>query len=510
MGERHLEKISDLKSDSAPGPDGICPLFLKETDKIIAKSLKIIFESTLKEKKCPSKWKEANVVAIYKKGPKGNPENYRPVSLTSIVCKIFESIVKDALNSHLERNKLISDSQHGFMKGWSCTTNLVEFFDKVTESVDRGEAVDIFYLDFAKAFDKVPRERLLEKLRAKGVDGEVLAWLRDWLTDRKQRVVCEGNFSESIQVESGVPQGTVLGPPLFNVFIDDIDEVAKIIELLLKFSDDTKGMKIIRGEEDRKILQETLDGLVEWAEKWGMKFNLAKCKIMHVGRNNPGYVYTMGGVALEEVEEERDVGVTVHKSLKPALQCRRAANTASAVLRQIAQNFHFRDRNVFIRLYKQYVRPHVEFSTPAWSPWLRGDVEVLESVQRRAVKMVAGLKGTTYEDRCRELNIETLEKRRQDQDMKQTFKIVRRKDRLSPSKLFKFRQENVQTRTARDCLHLRQQVSRLDVRRNAFSQRVTGGWNKIKIEDKMGSFAMFKRSLRNLSWTGGEPHDDRV
>ena len=314
-----LEKISDLKTDSAPGPDGICPLFLKETDKIIAKSLKIIFESTLKEKKCPSEWKEANVVAIYKKGPKGNPENYRPVSLTSIVCKIFESIVKDALSSHLERNKLISDSQHGFMKGRSCTTNLVEFFDKVTEAVDRGEAVDIFYLDFAKAFDKVPRERLLEKLRAKGVDGEVLAWLRDWLTDRKQRVVCEGNFSESIQVESGVPQGTVLGPPLFSVFIDDIDEVAKRIELSLKFADDTKGMKIIRGEEDRKILQETLDGLVEWAEKWGIKFNLAKCKIMHVGRNNPGYVYTMGGVALEEVEEEQDVGVTVHKSLKNQL-----------------------------------------------------------------------------------------------------------------------------------------------------------------------------------------------
>ena len=122
--------------------------------------------------------------------------------------------------------------------------------------VARGEAVDIFYLDFAKAFDKVPKERLLVKLEGKGVEGDVLAWLRDWLTDRKQRVVCEGSFSGSILVESGVPQGTVLGPPLFTVFIDNIDEVARKIELILKFADNTKGMTIIRGEDDRRHLMD--------------------------------------------------------------------------------------------------------------------------------------------------------------------------------------------------------------------------------------------------------------
>ena len=308
----------------------------------------------------------------------------------------------------MERKHLISDSQHGFRKGLSCATNLIEFMDKVTAAVDGGLSVDIFYLDFAKAFDKVPRERLLSKLQAKGISGDLLGWIGDWLDGRTQKVICEGVLSENVSVESGVPQGTVLGPPLFNVFIDDIDEAAKNIELLLKFADDTKGMKIIRGEEDRKILQETLDDLFRWAEKWGMKFNLDKCKIMHVGKNNPGYKYTMGGADLMEVEEEKDVGVLVNKSLKPAAQCKKAANTAMAVLRQLTQNFHFRDRHIFIGLYKQYVRPHLEFSTPAWSPWLCGDKDTLEAVQRKAVKMVAGLVGTSYEERCRELKLDTL------------------------------------------------------------------------------------------------------
>ena len=332
----------------------------------------------------------------------------------------------------------------------------------------------------------------------------MLNWLRDWLTGRSQKVLVEGEVSGNIVVEYGVPQGTVLGPPLFNVFIDDIDEVAKKIELILKFADDTKGMKTIESEEDRKILQETLDGLFEWAEKWGMKFNLDKCKIMHIGRNNPGHKYYMGGMELSEVEEERDVGVVIHKTLKPSAQCAKAANTAMAVLRQVCQNFHFRDRHVFLNLYKQYVRPHLEFSTPAWSPWLKGDIEKLEAVQKKVVKMVAGLDGETYEDRCKELNLDSLEKRRTDQDLKQTFKILQGIDKLDHNKLFKFRQGNVQTRSAKDPLYLSGQRSRLDVRSNVFSQRVVNDWNSISYESKSKGFGKYKNALRNYV-PGGEP-----
>ena len=351
---------------------------------------------------------------------------------------------------HLEQNKLINDSQHGFTKGKSCATNLIQFFDKATEAVDRGSPVDIFYLDFAKAFDKVPHERLLEKVKSKGVGTKLLGWLRDWLTDRKQRVTCEGNLSEECTVESGVPQGTVLGPPLFNIFIDDIDDEASLINLLLKFADDTKGMKEIHNEEDAKQLQTTLDKLFGWSNKWGMKFNIDKCKIMHLGRNNPENIYTMGGKELVSVEEEKDVGVTIHKSLKPGRQCKRAAGTAMGVLRQIHHNFHFRDRHVFVKLYKQYVRPHLEFGTPAWNPWQKGDIDLLESVQEKAVKMVSGLKGTTYEERCQEIGLEPLVTRRANQDIIQTYKIVKKIDKLDPDRIFPFKNQTHNTRSTAD------------------------------------------------------------
>jgi hypothetical protein len=250
-------------------------------------------------------------------------------------------------------NGLIKDSQHGFMPHRSCTTNLIEFMDSVTKSIDNGHPVDIFYLDFSKAFDSVPHERLMLKLKSKGIGGKIYNWLKTWLMGRTQSVRIGDEISSEQDVESGVPQGTVLGPLLFGVHIDNIDEVIRLIELLLKFADDCKGKKVILCDKDRQDLQQTLNELCEWAEKWGMSFNKDKCKIMHLGHNNPGHDYYMQGTKLSVVDEEKDVGVIVHKSLKPAPQCQKAAAMAQGVLYQLRKNFHFRDRNIFVRLYKQ-------------------------------------------------------------------------------------------------------------------------------------------------------------
>jgi len=385
------DKIRALKPQSAPGPDGITPKLLQNATDELVKPLKILFEKTLNTGEVPLDWKHANVTPIHKKGPKGEASNYRPASLTSIPCKIFESILKDSLMKHLDSNQLIKPSQHGFTKGKSCTTNLVIFLDKLTAIIDKGIPADVFYLDFAKAFDKVPTQRLLLKLKNKGVDGNVLRWIKNWLTGRTQEVKIGEARSDKSEVKSGVPQGSILGPPLFSVFIDDLDDYAEIIDMLIKFADDTKGLQEIKGDEDRAKLQAALDNMVRWAQDWGMEFNTAKCKIMHVGHNNPGYQYTMAGTVLEEVEEEKDVGVTVHRSLKPSRHCQKAAGLATGVLKQLAKNFHYRDRYTFKKLYVQYVRPHLEFASPAWSPWTESDKATIENVQVKAISMISGL-----------------------------------------------------------------------------------------------------------------------
>ena len=183
------EKIQSLKPASAPGPGGIGHQLLQELQKELAPALVLIFRKSIQNGEVPEDWKCANVTPIFKKGTKADPGNYRPVSLTSVCCKILESIIRDTVMEHLLENNLLYQSQHRFMPRKSCCTNLLEFFEAATKSVDAGNPFDVIFLDFAKAFDKVPRERLLEKIQAHGVRGNILAWIREWLTGRQQRVV---------------------------------------------------------------------------------------------------------------------------------------------------------------------------------------------------------------------------------------------------------------------------------------------------------------------------------
>ena len=395
-------------------------------------------------------------------------------------CKLLESLIRDRLIEHLLQNGLINENQHGFMSRKSCATNLLEFMEMVTKAVDEGDPVDVVYLDFAKAFDTVPKERLLEKLRAHGVGGDVLQWIRAWLTDRSQRVVLNGSSSTWKEVLSGVPQGSVLGPILFLVFINDLDFVARLIAILKKFADDTKLGQRVRTVEEARLLQKALDELCEWAETWGMRFNVKKCKVMHFGAKNPLHKYTMLGQELEVTQEEVDIGVKISNNLKVSEQCRKAAKTAQGVLSQICRTFHYRDRSTYVSMYKMYVRPHLEFAATVWSPWQEGDRDCLEKVQKRAISQVSGLRGATYEEKLRELEMETLEERRHQLDMQQTFKILKGIDRVDKGTWFESVADGGRlTRMTADPDNLKIPAARLDVRRNFFSQRVPEQWNKI-------------------------------
>ena len=281
-------------------------------------------------------------------------------------------------------------------------------------------------------------------------------------------------------VLSGVPQGSVLGPLLFIIFINDLDLNAESAAIVVKFADDTKVAQPISCEEDRKALQAALDGLIRWADNWGMAFNVSKCKVMHIGHGNPRYEYSMQNTPLEVTEEERDLGVITSSKLKPGAQCTKAAKTAQAVLGQIARAFHFRDRHVFLQLYITYVRPHLEFAGQAWSPWTAADKAVLEQVQIRAIRMVSGLRGHEYEDRLKELGLTTLEERRHQADMAMAYKILTKKEDVDPADWFVMAAQAARvTRTAADPLNVTVKHGRLDIRRHFFSVRVTEDWNKV-------------------------------
>jgi hypothetical protein len=471
--ERVNKAIDDMKLNKAAGPDELTSTYIKGLKGVINEPLIDLFKTTMEEGSIPNDWRCANVTAIFKKGLRTDPGNYRPVSLTSNICKVMERMIKEDIVNFLERKQIIRNSQHGFRNKKSCLTNLLEFMEHVSQKLDKGEPVDIIYLDFQKAFDKVPHKRLLAKLKAIGIEGNLLRWIGLWLTGRKQRVVINSVESDWKDVLSGVPQGSILGPLLFIIFINDID--LNIGNKILKFADDTKLFGSASSDDDIESLRYDLNRLFEWSEKWQMKFNVEKCVVMHVGAKNVKAQYDIGGKSLTKVEEEKDLGVIFNKDFKVASQCIKAANKGNQILGLINRTIVCKQKIVILNLYKSLVRPHIEYCIQAWRPHLVKDIEVLERVQRRATRMINECKGRTYEERLRITGLTNLETRRTRADMIEVWKIMTGKEGIDERDFFTRHQGITRGHTKKLC----KSNYRKDVLKFSFGNRVVNMWNKL-------------------------------
>ena len=424
MREKVLKILKTLKPNKKEGIDKQTPKVLREVADEIVDIVVLLFDESLTKAEVPSDWLKAVIAVIFKKGKKSLAGNYRPVSLTCILCKCMERLIRDHIVEHMKRNKLFSRKQYGFLAGRSVTLQLLYALEKWTEALDNGEEIDCIYTDFMKAFDRVPHQRLLVKMKSYGINTDICSWVEMFLTNRSQKVVINGTHSDWEEIKSGVPQGSVLGPVLFLLFINDLPE--EVVSELLLYADDAKIFRVIRSDEDREVLQRDLHAMSLWSDIWLLSFHPEKLKKLTISRNmfQVERRYRVGEDAVKNVDMEVDLGVCVDTDLDFNEQRKKQVGKANRMVGAMRRSFKFLNNYTFLKLYKSMVRCHVETAVPVWFPYLAKDIKMVECVQKRATKMLPAAKGLNYEERLRMLKLPTLVYRRHRGDMIEMYKMI--------------------------------------------------------------------------------------
>ena len=375
-----------LNPHKAAGPDKFKPIVLQTLHKELAPILQLIFQRSLDTGKLPDIWKEANVSPIFKKGEKSDPSNYRPISLTCVLCKVLEHIVASSVAKNFTELDILYDLQHGFREKRSCETQLIMLVDKLAKNMQMGKQTDLILLDFSKAFDKVAHEKLILKLHQYGIRGDTLNWIKDFLNNRKQTVVINGINSDEVPVSSGVPQGSVLGPILFLAYINDLPEQVKSRVRL--FKDDTAMYIAISSTTEGRVLQTDLACLEQGEKMWDMQFNPSKCQVLHITRKvkplNTKYI--LHNVELESASAAKYLGVTIADDLSWSPHIDNTTKKANQTLDFLKRNIRVHNKDLKSVAYKTLVRPQMEYASTVWYPHHDKDINKVEAVQRRAAR----------------------------------------------------------------------------------------------------------------------------
>ncbi|KAL8609731.1 hypothetical protein ACOMHN_042770 [Nucella lapillus] len=501
VSEAGVKKLLlNLQPCKATGPDNISAFVLKTTAQELSPLLTKLFQLSLDTEQVPSDWKQANIVPIFKKGDRNLPANYRPVSLTSITCKVLEHIVHSTIMDFFDRHQVLTDSQHGFRQRRSCETQLIITNHDIAKRLSMGAQVDVVLLDFSKAFDKVPHQRLLRKLHHYGVRNNTLGWIQSFLSGRIQQVVLEGEHSSPSPVLSGVPQGTVLGPLLFLTYINDLPDVVKDSNTRL-FADDALLYRNVCSAKEQSLLQADLDRLAEWENTWQMSFNAGKCNTLHV---SPGRdlsfrsAYTLHEQTLEAVSSAKYLGVSMAKDLTWTKHVEMVAAKGNRTVGFLRRNLKDCTTEVRKATYTTMVRPTLEYASTVWDPHTRQDIDLLEKVQKRAARFACNCyferAPGTVTDLLRKLQWDSLETRRHHNRLGMLYRIENGLVDIPPSTLY--RPSHSRT-SGRNSTAIFQEHSKHPALHNSFVPRTVREWNKLSTETTTApSVVIFLSRLR--------------
>jgi len=424
-----FSNIKKMKNSQTVSPDGFSPHTVKLLDSVLALPIARLFEYFLSCKFVPASWKISRITPLFKKGVRSNPSNYRPISNTSIFCRIMERIIFDQISVYLENNHLLSPSQHGFHKGNSTASNLLECVTEWIFSLDSGNSIDVAFIDLRRAFDSVVYSKLFFKLSRIGIGGDLMGWIVQYLTNRWQCTSIEGISSPLLRVISGVPQGSVLGPLLFIIFINDLpDYLISKHSLLLSpvklFADDLKMFKTKNSLADAFHFQALLNTILDWCRIWQLTINVEKCQILHLGKLNGRYSYGLNNLEIPNPPLVNDLGLLVDESLSFSKHIANIVSKARSRCGVFLKTFISRDKTVMKTFFTTYVRPTLEYCSVIWNPLSQGDINALEGVQRYFTNKIPGCTFLPYRQRLLILSLDSLQHRRAVSDISCLHSII--------------------------------------------------------------------------------------
>ena len=488
-----------LNTSKASGPDLISPRLLKEGSDILSHQLARLFNTSLHTSYFPTVWKQANVVPVFKKGEKTNVSNYRPISLLSCIGKVFEKCVFKHLQNYIMTNKLISPVQSGFTPNDSAVFQLIDLYDAFAKAIDDGKEIRVIFCDISKAFDRVWHEGLLFKLRRMGISGTLLEWFKSYLDQRHQRVVLEGSFSDFKEVKAGVPQGSILGPLLFLVFINDIvNDIGSSVKL---FADDTSLYLIVDDPVMAANLMDIdLDKIHQWANNWLVKFNPHKTEELIISRKTATVIHpsvSMNNVEVKRVEFHKHLGLTFNNDCTWHEHITEITSKAWKRI-NILQALKFQlDRKSLEIMYFSFVRPILEYADIIWDNCYNFEKEAIEKVQWEAARIVTGAtKSCSRVKLLEDTGWDTMEKRRYKHRMVIFFKMIKNMAPTYLANLIPPSVHQVSQRNLRNYSDLTVPRSRTNLYNKSFIPVATREWNSLPENMKTcTSLASFKNLL---------------